>query len=57
MGLFRRLGRQVERFKSEAAAEAHSRYQCESCGARFSERHEQCPKCSSQDVTPVEREA
>lgn len=59
MGLFRRLGRRAEAFRSEmeAAADRHSRYRCEACGARFVERHQQCPECLSGDVTPIEREA
>ena len=41
MGLFRQLGRKVERFTTTAktVAEEHAGYQCDNCGARFSKHH------------------
>lgn len=61
MGLFRKLGRQVEQFKEEAtaAAEEHAArtHRCAACDAGFDEHHEQCPECGSGDVVPVDEEA
>ncbi len=53
MGLFRKLGRQVEQFTKTAktAAEEHVVYQCDNCGARFSEPPKQCPECTSETIT------
>ncbi len=52
MGVFKKLGRQVEQFKSKAetAAENHSAYQCKECGERFRKYHEQCPECESRET-------
>lgn len=57
MGLFRKLGRQVERFttKAKTVAKEHAVYECDDCGARFSEHHKQCPECKSGDVISVEQ--
>lgn len=59
MGLFRKLGRQVEQFKEEAktAAENHVANECKECGARFSDQHDQCPECKCGDVISVEQQA
>lgn len=52
MGLFRKLGRQVEQFKTDAeeAAEEYEAYQCEDCGMRFNEQYEQCSECGSRKI-------
>lgn len=53
MGLFRKLGRQVEQFttKAKTAAEEHAVYQCEDCGARFDEPPQRCPECASETIS------
>lgn len=55
--MFRKLGRRVERFKTEAktAVEDRADYRCEDCGARFDERRERCPECESGSVVPADR--
>ncbi|WP_101296498.1 hypothetical protein [Halegenticoccus soli] len=55
MNLFRKLGRQVEQFKTKAKAASRDRasYRCTECGARFSEQRERCPECGSGDVVSV----
>ena len=55
MGLFRKLGREVEQFKrtaSEAAAEDGA-YRCESCEAAFDADHDRCPECGAEAVVPT----
>lgn len=58
MGLFRKIGRQVEQFKAEAtdAAEEHTTrtYRCDECDAGFDDYREQCPDCGSGDIVPVD---
>ncbi|WP_458209553.1 hypothetical protein [Haladaptatus sp. NG-SE-30] len=58
MGLFNKLGRQVEQFKTKAknAAEEYEAYRCSECGTRFSEQHEQCPECESRDTVSLDRQ-
>jgi rRNA maturation endonuclease Nob1 len=53
MGLFRQLGRQVERFTTTAktAAEEHADYHCDNCGTRFSDHHTECPECGAETLT------
>jgi rubrerythrin len=57
VNLFRKLGRRVEQFKSNAEAAAASEddatHECGECGARFEER-EQCPECGSESVVSVD---
>lgn len=55
MGLFNRLGRQVEQFKqnAKAAADELADYQCQSCHDRFHTEYEVCPSCGAQEVTSV----
>ncbi len=53
MGLFRKLGRQAEQFKTKMAdaANENSVSRCEACDTRFSEQYEQCPECGSKTIT------
>jgi len=53
MGLFNKLGRQVEQFKQDAkeAAEESAVYQCRVCGARFHTEYDECPECGAQEIT------
>ncbi|MFB6140136.1 MAG: hypothetical protein ABEJ26_06850 [Halosimplex sp.] len=58
MGLFNRLGREVEEFRQTAkqsARESHD-YRCEACEARFSVDSETCPECGSDDVVATDEE-
>ncbi|NHN46583.1 hypothetical protein G9464_03090 [Halostella sp. JP-L12] len=58
MGLFERVGRQVEQFRQtakETAAE-NARYQCRECGARFNAHEGQCPECGADEVTTAQPE-
>ncbi|WP_436908520.1 hypothetical protein [Halosimplex marinum] len=52
MGIFNRLGREVEEFKQSAkqAAEEGRDYRCEACDARFSTDYEECPDCGAEAV-------
>ncbi|WP_436928664.1 hypothetical protein [Halosimplex halobium] len=52
MGIFNRLGREVEEFKQSAkqAAEERHDYRCEACDARFSTDYEECPDCGAEAV-------
>lgn len=53
MGLFRKLGKQVEQFKQDAksAADEGAEYECAACGARFQTPRDDCPECGSDEVT------
>ncbi|MFC6989011.1 hypothetical protein ACFQJD_10310 [Haloplanus sp. GCM10025708] len=59
MNPFRKLGRQVERFKSNAeeAAGERPRYQCTECEARFDEAHPRCPECDAANVVSIDDKA
>ncbi|MFB6131232.1 MAG: hypothetical protein ABEJ28_10475 [Salinigranum sp.] len=50
MGLFRKLGREVQQFAEDAkaAAEDDAVYECAECGARFDERPDRCPECDAE---------
>lgn len=52
MGLFNRLGREVEQFKQSAkqAADGGHDYRCEVCDARFSTEYTECPDCGAEAV-------
>lgn len=52
MGLFERLGRQVEEFKQTArqTAEKSANYRCRDCGERYHTSHDECPECGSASV-------
>lgn len=56
MGVFRKLGRRVEQFKSEAetAAGENAPFRCEACGARFDEDHERCPDCGAEGTVALD---
>ena len=58
MGLFNRLGREVEQLKQTVttAAEQDAEYRCESCDASFHVQHEQCPECGAESVVPTTAE-
>lgn len=58
MGLFNRLGREVEQFKQTAknAAEEDAEYRCRACDARFTTRHDRCPECGAETVEPTDDE-
>jgi len=55
MGIFNRLGREVEQFKQTAkqSAEAHD-YRCEACDARFSTEYDECPDCGAEAVVETD---
>jgi rRNA maturation endonuclease Nob1 len=55
MGIFNRLGRQVETFKkrAETAAAETAEYQCTACKTRFHVDHESCPECGADAVERV----
>lgn len=59
MGLFRKLGKQVEQFKQSAktAADEAAGYECAACGARFHTEQDGCPECGSDEVVPIDTEA
>jgi rRNA maturation endonuclease Nob1 len=50
MGLFSKLGRQVEEFKQTAknAAKRTEAVQCPACDEQFDSTHEQCPECGEE---------
>ena len=56
MGLFRKLGRQVEEFKQTAneAAEESKPFRCSECDTRFATEQNPCPECGADAVEPVE---
>ena len=55
MGLFNKLGRQIEQFRQDAkeAAEETVDYQCQACHARFHTEYDECPECGAQEVTLI----
>ena len=55
MNPFRKLGRQVEQFKSKAkqAAEEQTDYRCTECDTRFGEHHQRCPECDAESVVAI----
>lgn len=55
MGLFEKLGREVEKFKQTAVetAEDEATHACEACDSRFYIDHEACPECGG-DVARLE---
>jgi uncharacterized OB-fold protein len=58
MGLFKRIGRQVEQFKQTAteAAETDATYQCRDCDARFHTQHDRCAECNSESIVSLATE-
>lgn len=58
MGLFNRLGREVEQFKQTAkdAAEEDATYRCRACDARFTTPVDRCQECGAETVEPTDDE-
>jgi len=58
MSFFKRVGRQVEKFKQTATetAKKDAVYQCQTCGARFDSQPDQCPECEAQTIVPTAEE-
>jgi len=58
MGLFKRLGRGVGQFTSDARAAAEeytsAEYHCSDCGRRYAERPAACLECASGAIRPLE---
>ncbi|QSG12664.1 Zinc finger protein [Halapricum desulfuricans] len=54
MGIFNKLGQEVEQFKQNvtAVAEEQADYRCLACDARFHTEYDECPECGAQEVTP-----
>ena len=52
MGLFRDVGRRVERLKNEVttAADETASYECADCGAAIHADRDTCPECGSERV-------
>lgn len=52
MGLFNRLGRQVEQFRQTArsTAKQEADYQCGACGVELYTRPEECPECGAEQI-------
>lgn len=52
MGLFNKLGRNVEQFKQTAAdaADQQAEYECQACESRFHTDNEVCPECGASEV-------
>lgn len=52
MGLFRKVGRQVEQFKRTATetAKEDAGYRCRACDARFNTHDDQCPECGTTEI-------
>ena len=59
MGLFNRLGREVEQFKQTAKDSAAEQfdYRCEACDSRFAKNHDYCPDCGTQAVVDTTEES
>ncbi|WP_160133914.1 hypothetical protein [Halococcus salsus] len=57
--VFRKLGRQAERFKRnmDGGMEENADYECKACEARFATNRERCPNCGSEAVAPTRNEA
>lgn len=58
MGLFRKVGRQVEQFKRTATetAEKDASYRCRACDARFDAHDDQCPECGATEIVSTASE-
>jgi uncharacterized OB-fold protein len=56
MGLFNRLGREVEKLKQKAdtARAEQATHGCENCGELFYSARESCPECSSDAVVEID---
>ncbi|ADJ14343.1 hypothetical protein [Halalkalicoccus jeotgali] len=55
MGIFRKVGRQVEQFKRTATetAKENADYRCRECDARFDVHDGRCPECGAPEVVSV----
>lgn len=56
MGLFRDVGRRVERFKQqiEEVAEEEASFRCTLCGEVFYTAHDTCPECGGSAVEEID---
>ncbi|MHB9287052.1 hypothetical protein ACKVMT_08430 [Halobacteriales archaeon Cl-PHB] len=56
MGLFNRLGRQVEEFRQTAkqAADEHADFECAACGERYAVPKDACEECGAEAVERAE---
>lgn len=56
MGLFERLGREVEEFKQTAqrTAEESADYRCDACGERFHAAREECAACGAEQIERID---
>jgi rRNA maturation endonuclease Nob1 len=59
MGLFRSIGRRVQRFSEQAkqAKEENATYQCTDCETGFYTHDDRCPECGSSAVVRRETES
>jgi len=59
MGLFNRLGREVEQFKQTAKDSAADQfdYRCEACDSGFAKNHDFCPDCGTEAVVDTTAES
>ena len=53
MGLFKAVGRRVERFKQTAqeTADENAEYRCRTCDVALQTDHDRCPECGAKTVT------
>jgi len=58
MGLFERLGRNVEKLKQQATAQAEesATHRCEDCETLLYADHNECPECGEAAVTALASE-
>lgn len=58
MGLFRKLGQQVEEFAQATrdAADESADFRCAACGESLHTDHDRCPECGEDAVVPVDSE-
>jgi len=58
MGLFERLGRNVEKLKqqAEAASEQSATHGCENCETLLYTDHDECPECGADAVRVLSAE-
>lgn len=56
MGIFNRLGRNVERFKQSVtdAQSEEATHRCRECDQRFYADRDACSECGSEAVVPIE---
>lgn len=58
MSFFKRVGRQVEKFKQTATetAEKDAIYQRQACDAHVNSQRDQCPECEAQTIVSTAEE-